>query len=259
MAQPINVCLIGHKFMGRTHTNAYLKVNKFFTDLPVLPVMHTIVGRNAGGAEGVRPAVGLAEHQHRLEVRRQQPGGRRWWTSARRTTPHAEMSIGGSGGGEARRVREAAGRHARRCPADAGRRPQGQEARRSSGTTTAACRRSRWRTSLREEGRSAASTTSARSTCRTGPGRTCRYLAVQQGGRPAPARTATWARTSSTWPASSPATSSTRSSARSRDVRQGARRPAAGLRRRHRRRGAAGGRRRRARSTSTTPRSSSPA
>jgi predicted dehydrogenase len=32
--------------MGRTHSNAYLKVNKFF-DLPVQPVMHTIVGRNA--------------------------------------------------------------------------------------------------------------------------------------------------------------------------------------------------------------------
>ena len=43
--QAVNVCLIGHKFMGRTHSNAYLKVGKFF-DLPVLPVMHTIVGRN---------------------------------------------------------------------------------------------------------------------------------------------------------------------------------------------------------------------
>lgn len=43
----INVCLVGHKFMGRTHSNAYLKVNKFFPDLPVLPKMHTIVGRNA--------------------------------------------------------------------------------------------------------------------------------------------------------------------------------------------------------------------
>lgn len=43
----LNVCLVGHKFMGRTHSNAYLKVNKFFPDLPVLPKMHTIVGRNA--------------------------------------------------------------------------------------------------------------------------------------------------------------------------------------------------------------------
>jgi predicted dehydrogenase len=44
--KPVNVCLIGHKFMGRTHSNAYLKAEKFFTDLPVHPVMHTIVGRN---------------------------------------------------------------------------------------------------------------------------------------------------------------------------------------------------------------------
>lgn len=41
----INVCLIGQKFMGRTHSNAYLKVGKFF-DPPVLPVMHTICGRD---------------------------------------------------------------------------------------------------------------------------------------------------------------------------------------------------------------------
>ncbi len=46
MPSPLNVCLIGQKFMGRTHSNAYLKAAKFFTDLPVEPVMHTIVGRN---------------------------------------------------------------------------------------------------------------------------------------------------------------------------------------------------------------------
>ncbi|MDB5332948.1 MAG: Myo-inositol 2-dehydrogenase [Phycisphaerales bacterium] len=46
MAKPtINVCLLGSKFMGRTHSNAYLKVAKFF-DLPVNPVMHTVAGRN---------------------------------------------------------------------------------------------------------------------------------------------------------------------------------------------------------------------
>ena len=43
--QTINVCLVGQKFMGRTHSNAFLKVAKFF-DLPLVPVMHTIVGRN---------------------------------------------------------------------------------------------------------------------------------------------------------------------------------------------------------------------
>jgi predicted dehydrogenase len=43
--QSINVCLIGQKFMGRAHSNAYLKAGKFF-DLPVQPVMDTIVARN---------------------------------------------------------------------------------------------------------------------------------------------------------------------------------------------------------------------
>ena len=42
----INVALIGSKFMGRTHSNAYLKVSKFF-DLPFDPVMYTIAARNA--------------------------------------------------------------------------------------------------------------------------------------------------------------------------------------------------------------------
>ncbi len=40
-----NVALIGSKFMGRAHSNAYLKVGKFF-DLPLTPVMHTISARN---------------------------------------------------------------------------------------------------------------------------------------------------------------------------------------------------------------------
>src|SRR5262245_34462754 len=43
MSQSCNVALIGQKFMGRAHSNAYLKADKFF-NLPVRPVMHTIVG-----------------------------------------------------------------------------------------------------------------------------------------------------------------------------------------------------------------------
>lgn len=41
----INIALIGQKFMGKAHSNAYLNVAKFF-DLPVEPVMHTICGRD---------------------------------------------------------------------------------------------------------------------------------------------------------------------------------------------------------------------
>ncbi len=41
----LNVCLIGQKFMGRAHSNAWLKAPRFF-ELHHLPVMHTIVARN---------------------------------------------------------------------------------------------------------------------------------------------------------------------------------------------------------------------
>ncbi len=47
MAKTVNVALIGQGFMGRTHSNAYLKVSKFFTDLPANPVMHTVFGMEA--------------------------------------------------------------------------------------------------------------------------------------------------------------------------------------------------------------------
>jgi predicted dehydrogenase len=42
----IRICLVGQKFMGRAHSNAFLKVDKFFK-LPVKPVMQTVCARNA--------------------------------------------------------------------------------------------------------------------------------------------------------------------------------------------------------------------
>ncbi len=45
MPDQCNVALIGQKFMGRAHSNAYAKAPKFF-NLPVNPVMHTIVARD---------------------------------------------------------------------------------------------------------------------------------------------------------------------------------------------------------------------
>lgn len=41
----VNVALIGSRFMGRAHSNAYMKVGKFF-DLPNRPVMHTLCARD---------------------------------------------------------------------------------------------------------------------------------------------------------------------------------------------------------------------
>ena len=43
MLEICNVALIGQKFMGRAHSNAYLKAGRFF-NLPIRPVMHTIAG-----------------------------------------------------------------------------------------------------------------------------------------------------------------------------------------------------------------------
>ncbi|TPW09728.1 MAG: putative oxidoreductase, partial [Acidimicrobiaceae bacterium] len=42
----LNVALIGSKFMGRAHSNAWSQVGKFF-DVPLQPTMHTVAARNA--------------------------------------------------------------------------------------------------------------------------------------------------------------------------------------------------------------------
>ncbi len=44
MAKEVRVGLIGYNFMGKAHSNAYLKVAKFF-DLPATPVMTAVCGR----------------------------------------------------------------------------------------------------------------------------------------------------------------------------------------------------------------------
>lgn len=44
--QRLNVALIGQGFMGRTHSNAWGQVSKFF-DVPIKPVMHTVFGQEA--------------------------------------------------------------------------------------------------------------------------------------------------------------------------------------------------------------------
>ena len=44
--QEVGIGLIGYAFMGKTHSNAYRQVDKFFDDLPVKPVLRAICGRN---------------------------------------------------------------------------------------------------------------------------------------------------------------------------------------------------------------------
>jgi predicted dehydrogenase len=43
--KPLNVGLVGYGFMGRTHSNAFGKVNQFF-DLDRRPVLKAVCGRN---------------------------------------------------------------------------------------------------------------------------------------------------------------------------------------------------------------------
>jgi len=45
MKRQLNVGLIGYKFMGKAHSNAWRQAARFF-NLPADPVMHTICGRN---------------------------------------------------------------------------------------------------------------------------------------------------------------------------------------------------------------------
>ena len=48
MPKTLNVGMIGYKFMGRAHSNAWLKADKFF-DLKAQPVMQVICGRDRTG------------------------------------------------------------------------------------------------------------------------------------------------------------------------------------------------------------------
>lgn len=52
MARTLNVGMIGYKFMGKAHSNAWLKADKFF-DLKARPVMKVICGRDKAGVSAM--------------------------------------------------------------------------------------------------------------------------------------------------------------------------------------------------------------
>ncbi|MGO9467558.1 MAG: Gfo/Idh/MocA family protein [Isosphaeraceae bacterium] len=47
---PLNIGIVGYGFMGRTHSNAYKRVNDFF-DVAYRPVLKAVCGRTAQGAQ----------------------------------------------------------------------------------------------------------------------------------------------------------------------------------------------------------------
>ncbi|MDP1559806.1 MAG: Gfo/Idh/MocA family oxidoreductase [Pirellulaceae bacterium] len=48
--KPLNIGMVGHGFMGRTHSNAYVSVNNFF-DLEYRPVLKAICGRDQAATQ----------------------------------------------------------------------------------------------------------------------------------------------------------------------------------------------------------------
>src|SRR5207245_2760958 len=59
MAKPLNVGMIGYGFMGRAHSNAYIKVNHFF-DLEYRPVLKAGCARSADKAKAFAEKWGYA-------------------------------------------------------------------------------------------------------------------------------------------------------------------------------------------------------
>ena len=60
MEKTINVALIGYKFMGKTHSNAYRQAVAFF-DTPVKPVLRVLCGRDRAAAQAVADHFGWEE------------------------------------------------------------------------------------------------------------------------------------------------------------------------------------------------------
>ncbi|TAJ23283.1 MAG: Gfo/Idh/MocA family oxidoreductase [Planctomycetota bacterium] len=59
MLEPISIALIGQKFMGRAHSNAWRQVARFF-DVPFEPILHTVAGRDAAELEAFAQRWGWA-------------------------------------------------------------------------------------------------------------------------------------------------------------------------------------------------------
>jgi predicted dehydrogenase len=53
----INIGMVGYKFMGRTHSNAWRQAARFF-DVPLEPVLHTLCGRNPDAVRAAADQLG---------------------------------------------------------------------------------------------------------------------------------------------------------------------------------------------------------
>ena len=61
-AQPLRIGLVGYGFMGRTHSNAFARVNQFF-DLPYHPVLQAVCARDAAKVAAFAEQWGYASRE----------------------------------------------------------------------------------------------------------------------------------------------------------------------------------------------------
>jgi predicted dehydrogenase len=63
MPETINVGLVGYKFMGKAHSNAYRQVASFFPDVALRPVMKAICGRDQEAVSAAAIRLGWQEYE----------------------------------------------------------------------------------------------------------------------------------------------------------------------------------------------------
>jgi predicted dehydrogenase len=59
----VNIGLIGYKFMGKAHSNAYRQVGRFFPELPATPVLRAICGRDEKGVSAAAAELGWETYE----------------------------------------------------------------------------------------------------------------------------------------------------------------------------------------------------
>lgn len=63
MPKTLNVGLVGYKFMGKAHSNAYRQVAHFFDDMELTPVLKAICGRNEEGVKHAQQVMGWESYE----------------------------------------------------------------------------------------------------------------------------------------------------------------------------------------------------
>lgn len=59
----LNIGLVGYKFMGKAHSNAYRQLPRFFDDLDVVPALKAICGRNEAGVRHAAETMGWESYE----------------------------------------------------------------------------------------------------------------------------------------------------------------------------------------------------